>query len=106
MTTTNNTTPTDVGPAPAPPAWCLPGTLPLFSLSENNREAAWAWQRRVSDYVVIEATDEIREGRIVRNAPKIFCDFEEGPWTIADARREGRALMTAAEVVTEAIQPD
>ena len=95
--------PTDLGPVPAAPPWCLPGATPLYSLADGE-PPTWTWVRNVSEYVSVEAVDRISDGRIVRGAPQIFHSIpEDGPVTIAEAGAYATALTTATEIVMEGI---
>jgi hypothetical protein len=107
MTTDSDTF--DVGPAPAPPPWCEPGTVGRWEeLTEDyGGGTACLWTRyfppdELTADVWIECEDRIENGRILRTPPRIGytepsrrgLDAEEARWLAAE-------LLNAADVLDQ-----
>ncbi|MGH7734436.1 MAG: hypothetical protein ACREOE_12225 [Gemmatimonadales bacterium] len=102
--TTPTNAPTDVGAATSPPSWCLPDAEPQWDrLSEQHGGGdVVTWSRDISDDVWIEAEDRIIDGRVMRGQSRI--SYSEAPaegLKPAAARRIARALITAADLITD-----
>jgi hypothetical protein len=91
---------TDLGPAPTPPAWCLPGTAP--NTESTGEGYLWSWSREFGEHVWIECEDTIANGRVLRGEPRIV--YSEPPAdgvSPAQAKELARALMAAAGELDE-----
>jgi hypothetical protein len=63
----------DVGPATAPPDWCLPGTEGLWETLTEGRGTVCLWSRDFAAGVWIEAEDRIIGGRVMRSPRRSRC---------------------------------
>jgi len=98
MTTDNAT---DVGAAPQPPAWALPGAQPSWDSLAADGATIASWTRDFGD-VWIAADDRIANGRVLRSKPAIHYSEEPGSGEGIDpagARRLAAELLNAADLL-------
>ena len=94
----------DIGPAtPAPaPSWCEPGAEPRWdALTDGHGDIMiCTWTRNIGADVWIMAEDRVDGGRVIRSAPRIHVDGQDG-FDSAAARRLARELLQAAGLIEE-----
>lgn len=100
---------TDVGPATPAPAWCAPGTMPVWErLSEQyggGQECGWYryfpnYDDGVGADVWIRAYDRIVDGRLLRTDAEIhYVEPSSRGVTPAQARQLAAELLNAADVL-------
>jgi hypothetical protein len=98
----NPTETTDIGPAAAPPNWCLPDVEPQWDkLVAGGMVCTWVRTFPANDRsadVWIQAEDQIVDGRVMRCAPRIGISEREFV-TVDEARELAAALVEAADVL-------
>lgn len=87
---------TDLGPAPAPPAWCAPGATPSADSVDPEGTLLWSWVRDIGK-VWIACADHVIGGRIMRSAPEICVG--ELRLTVEQARVIAAELGQAAGAI-------
>lgn len=101
--TTNSHDMTDVGAAPQPPAWCLPGAEPDWARipAEHGGGQSAIWERQLDGGDVwISCEDKLVAGRVLRSAPRIYGTEEpRDGWTAEQARELARQLVAAADIL-------
>jgi hypothetical protein len=88
---------TDLGPAPTPPAWCLPGTEP--NTDSTGEGHLWSWVRDFGPNVWIECEDRIVDGRITRTQPQLVISEVSSRFG-GDAVALGQHLIEAGNLLT------
>lgn len=97
---------TDVGPAIAPPSWCLPDAEPRWNLVPERFGGCpvCIWSRDVPGGVRIVCEDHVIDGRVMRTEPRILHrELPRDGWTCEQARQLVDALAAAADLVTCAV---
>ena len=94
----------DAGPAPEPPAWCVPGTTGRWEqLTDGGGACLWAryfGPDEMSADVWIECQDSVAFGRLLRTRPRIgYTEPSRDGVDAAGARRLAAELLNAADVL-------
>lgn len=94
---------TDIGPAIAPPSWCLPGTRPDTD-SAYSDDTFWSWVRTISPDVWIACEDTVIDGRIMRSLPAVYySEPSRDGATVEQVRELAAALVEAADIAASGI---